>query len=90
MHAIGVVLAALAGVGIAVWLERWLPKPGVAFLLFAVVLLAAGVQGLVGGMRLVPIGLLLQVPVFLYLAYLRRTQARATRSSGCSSRRISG
>jgi hypothetical protein len=71
-----IVLAAAAIIGLFAGLERWLRRPGLAFILTAISgVIIAGV-GIADGKRLIPVLFLVQVPGFVYFAHLRRTEAR--------------
>jgi hypothetical protein len=76
-----VVLAGIAMFALFFGLERWLRQPGLGSLLTAVSLVIVAGVGLSHGRRLLPSVFLLSVPMFVYFAHWRRTEAR-TKSAG--------
>lgn len=81
-----ILVAATASVALLFWLERKLRQPGLAFLLFAIALLAASAFGFRAGQRLIPALFCFQAVGFVFSARWRRHQARAASLGAVNSR----
>ncbi len=72
-----VVIGALAAIGLFFALERWLRRPGLAFLLIGCSTVLAAGLGIADGKRLLPVLFLLQTAGFFFMAHWRWTAARS-------------